>query len=185
MSIDLFSQEQRIVRRVEQPDFPNCDLHEDNAPLMLYMLKTEAGFQTVASYVYSPNSGQPQRVLHELADNALNWRDIPTEYSEAALQSFVEGFFALETIINVVRPPHVYDLTQAAKNANQFLLETGEMADVELSESFDNWTNEHIRTYGTIANAASKPETARRTNVRLMGAHIAYLLQRNLLDAAA
>ena len=98
MSSEILSPKRTIVKITEQPDFPQEDLHYDNAVMLAFMLSYSAGLDAYAQHI-----GPRQRYIYTIANRALVQMGADTQATPAGLSSFSHGFATLETITDIVR----------------------------------------------------------------------------------
>lgn len=189
-----------LIRLELQPDFPNEDLTDNNASMLAYQLQSEAGL-----LAQSEQLQQHQRYVHLIADRALKFLGIKTDYAEEELFSFSHGFASFETISDVVRPPHVYDMHLARQRVEQLFVDTRDFFDIEIEEfnrAMDEGRDpqppsrdrpapelelanrhgilpEHFpNTYDVIVGIGeARHETTSQLQIRTAGAQLAYSLQ--------
>lgn len=183
-----------------QPDFPEVDLTENNAQLLSFQLRQETGIDGHVQQLQ-----HHQRQIHLISNRALNMLGIKTRFAEEELYSFSHGFATFETISDMVHPPRVYNIQQAAGKVAQMFVDTRDFFEIELEElnaavsegrdiipvQRDKFAPElelanhqgvlseqFPNTYGVIVGVgASRAETMAQLHTRTAGAILAYLLQ--------
>lgn len=156
-----------------QPNFPNEDLDETNAELIGYFLRHEHSDASYADFLRSS-----LRMLHITGHQALQIVGIEVDYSEKEYNAFCAGFAALEYTSLLVNPRQ-YDGTLAVANTKELLIDTGELADLEIADRYSAWMTSHPTTHEVITKVgAEHGETMKQLHARGIGAQLACELQR-------
>jgi hypothetical protein len=163
-----------------QSNFPASDLTDANAEVLPYVLGDKSGINSHAKYLRDY-----QQPLYSVAYSALRFSDKPADYSTDEYRAFTRGFATFEAIASVVRPVAIYDTAHAALIAQWNLMQYGSFADVELARRSKNWPDERPNVHDVvIIMGERRGETIKQLHARVIGAQIAFELQRPLLDAA-
>lgn len=206
MSELILPKKRRIIKLELQPQFPAVDLNEDNAQSIKHILSNEGGLDT-----YSDTLQHEQRYIHMVADQALKIIGIKTRFEQTELAAFSHGFASFETINDMVHPPRLYDIDTARKQVANLFVDTRDSLDIEIEElllpygdskntvinrdkfapefeladSQKEWEQSYPNTYEVIIEIGEKrDENMRQLHARTAGAHLAYKLQQQNLDAA-
>lgn len=164
-----------------QPDFPGCDLTENNATYIKNLLAREPSLEAHAAHLQTM-----QRPIHDLATWALRSQHREVDYSPAELQAFSRGFTDFEVIADLVTPPAVYDTAHAASRTRQLLVDNEAIADFEVGGRIAVWPEQRPNTYDTIVSLGTlRDESMKQLHARIAGAVIAFELQRPALDVAS
>ncbi|HEY8992665.1 MAG TPA: hypothetical protein VIM37_02335 [Candidatus Microsaccharimonas sp.] len=167
-----------IIVLEQQPDFPGEDLSENNADMLRYYLRSEGGLDTEVARLY-----EHQRVLFEMARLTLWLRNIEIDDAPKDYQSFTHGFASYELIQSVVTGT-TYDTARAAQRANKYLI-TNQAPEIDAAQRSAAWPFERPNLYGAIATSGeARGETMKQLHARVVGAQLAFELQRPQLDAA-
>lgn len=163
-----------------QPDFPASDLTDTNAELLPHLLNDNPGIESQARHLQNY-----QHALYKTAYNALRFSDYPADDSLQEYQAFTRGFATFEAISSVIRPAFVYDTSYASFKVQLSLIEPGAFVDVELAKRYKAWPEERPRIYDVVTKVGAKQgETFNQIRSRIIGAQIAFELQRPILDVA-
>lgn len=194
---------EKIVKLERQDEFPQTDLTEDNADMLKFHLRSEHGLIAQGNHL-RPYQGY----LHLIADYALKMSGVKTRYSEDELVAFSHGFASFETINLMVHSPRLYNIHTAQKKVRQLLLppeldpfelEVAELLgtsdeldaqsvmfipEIELAERHSGWQQKLPNTFDVIVDLGEKrSETMEQIHARTAGAHMAYQLATEDLDA--
>lgn len=201
---ELYIPKKTVATLQHQFEFPLFDLTDSNADMLKYVLSHDDGTSAHGEYL------QPhQTYIHLIADYALKLCNVKTRYSEDELAAFSQGFASFEAINIMVHPPRIYNITTAQKkvrrllmapNIDPFELEAAELLgtadtylpeetvfipEVELAERQGEWQQKLPNTFDVIVNLGERRhETMEQIHARTAGAHIAYQLATEELDAA-
>jgi hypothetical protein len=201
---ELFLPKNTLIKLDEQPEFPRTDLNENNTEMLKHVLHSHEGLIAQGNHL-RPYQGY----IHMIADFALKASGIKTRYAEDELQAFSQGFATFETIHIAVHPPQVYDIAIARKKVQKIFMppaldpldiELAEMTgtpgpvfpegtvfspELELAERHGRWTTQLPNTFDVIVSLGERQrETMEQIHARTAGAHIAYQLATEDLDAA-
>lgn len=193
-----------VVKLEQQPEFPRTDLNSNNTDMLKYILAESSGLESQSEHLI-PYQGY----IHQIADYALKMSGVNTRYSEDELAAFSRGFASFETINLMVHPPRLYDIQTAQRKVRQlflppehdpFELEAAELLgtadtyqpqataffpEIELAERQNQWHEKLPNTLDVIVDLGEKRhETMEQIHARAAGAHIAYQLASEELDAA-
>lgn len=164
-----------------QPDFPGCDLTENNATYIKNLLTHEPGLEAHAEQLQAM-----QRPIHHLATWALRTQHVQIDYSPAEYKAFSRGFTDFEIISDLVTPPVAYDTAHAASRAQRLFIDNEAIADFEIGGRIAVWPEQRPNTYDTIvALGTLRDESMKQLHARIAGAVIAFELQRPALDVAS
>lgn len=201
---ELFIPKKNIAKLEHQPEFPLSDLTGNNTDMLKYVLGSDQGLAAQGDHL------KPyQRYIHLIADYALKMSGVKTRYSEDELTAFSHGFASFETINSMVHPPRIYNMNIAQKKVRQLLLppeldpfelEVSELLgtsdsylpqtvvftpELELAERQNDWQQKLPNAFDVIVDLGEKrQETMKQIHARTAGAHIAYQLATEDLDAA-
>lgn len=201
---EFYIPNKHIAKLEQQPEFPQSDLTIENADMLKYVLRSSHGLVAQGEHL-QPHQGY----IHLIANYALKLSGIKTRYSEDELAAFSHGFAAFETINMMVHPPHIYDIRLAQKKVRQLLLppeldlfelEVAELLgtsddyavqeplfipELEIAERQNVWQENLPNAFDVIVDLGEKRrETMKQIHARTAGAHIAYELASEDLDAA-
>jgi hypothetical protein len=178
MSLLYLPNRGELIRPAVQPDYPDCDLTDQNAAYMHYYLTSEAGVRARSAEIRTD-----QEALFTLAALSFQLLDTPIDESHDGQSAFSDGFVAEETVIDLVRPVQTFNLPLACRNAPAlFVVPTAEF---DMISGFSQWPGERPVTYATIANLGPDTEPPARTRSRLIGAYVAHNLARRQLELDA
>lgn len=205
---ELYIPKPRSVIKLEmQPDFPNEDLNQSNTSMLKHIIGKEAGVATEAERLQVD-----QRYVHLIADQALKVMGIKTRYAEEELYAFSHGFASFETINDMVHPPRLYNMQAAQTQVQRLFVDcresferemeelltfNGEMPiaaqstrdlanpELALADRHTAWVHDYPNTHDVIVELGEqRDETMPQIHARTAGAHLAYTLQHQELDAA-
>lgn len=201
---ELITPKRHVVKLDHQPAFPQTDLTESNTDMLKFILASSKGMEAQGEHL-KPYQGY----IHLIADYALKLSGIKTRYSEDELVAFSQGFASFETINMMVHPPRLYDTQIAQQKVRKlfvppeldpFELEVAELLgttdsyqpepiifapELELAERQSDWSQNLPNTFDVVVNLGEKRrETMEQIHARTAGAHIAYQLATEDLDAA-
>lgn len=201
---ELYIPTRHVIKLGLQHEFPKIDLSDDNTKVFKTILTSEEGIEAQGKYL-EPFQGY----IHLIADYALKMSGIKTRYSEDELTAFSQGFASFETINALVHPPRIYDIQTAQKKVRklfippqldpfdlqiaQFLeapdepVTTGAVfiPEIELAERQATLPQKLPNTFDVIVELGEvNNETMPQIHARTAGAHIAYQLATEDLDAA-
>jgi hypothetical protein len=158
-----------------QPDFPASDLSEQNAEVLPYILDDASGVEAHAQVLQDH-----QRAAYDMAYRVLRMGDRLTRYTQRDYQAYTRGFAAFEAIASIVRPVTEYDTSYAANKLAKLILSPARML-----ASAQSWPSIRPNTHDAVTTIGlRRGETLSELRARSLGAHLAFELQRPLLDAA-
>lgn len=159
-----------------QPDFPNEDLDDENVPFVEHNILTQP---ESGAYVNTLSTGPNSMVyVYRQAHCALRMCGIDAEYTKASYQSFLGGFADFEQMSLLVRP-RPYDGKTAVRRTKELLVDTGDLAEVVMSDGLAKWKHQLPNAYGVIINHGDKAgESMKEIQARTAGAYVACVLQR-------
>lgn len=158
-----------LIHLEPQPDFPIGDLTPNNSNVLPFILETEAGIVTRRA------ANNPNYHLFDIVHNALIKNDRDSEKNPDTLKALMDGFYAFETMTDLVRGPHLYDIQTAAAQAGRFLTLRSGISENELGRSRESFRTLSPRAFRIIANLGDR--SLAMTNIRTMGAATARQLQ--------
>lgn len=164
-----------LVKPIEQPGFPLCDLLEDNLDILSEYLFSEPGIEARASLLR-----QNHQLVYYVANQALNvlFASHKAEPTTDQYLAFAHGFATSEAITMAVRPPRADNVRLAARQTLQLLIAPGEMVDMELADWHDEWAERRPNTYLAIVRSGERRhETMDQLQTRLFAAHLALQMQ--------
>lgn len=163
-----------------QPDFPAEDLSENNADILgIHYLRHTMGLEQEAERLF-----EHQRALFELARFSLWLRDVQVEDAPSEYRSFTHGFASYELIQTLVTGA-AYNTGLAVMRADLHLINSNNAPIVEIAERNVLWPFERPYLYQAItAGGEARAETPSQLHARVIGAQLAFELQRPLFDAA-
>lgn len=201
---ELYTPPHHIATLKHQPEFPHTDLTEDNAEMLKHVLQSSAGMIAQGEHL-KPYQGY----IHLIADYALRLSGVKTRYSEDELVAFSHGFASFETINLMVHPPVIYNTHHAQRKVRQLLLppeldpfelevaellgttdsyitpETMFIPEIEIAERQQAWQEKLPHTFDVVVELGERRhETMEQIHARTAGAHIAFQLASEELDAA-
>jgi len=164
-----------------QPDFPGEDLSAQNADMLgLHYLRETAGLEGETERLFDH-----QRALFELAQLALWVRGVKIDDAPKEYHSFTGGFAAYELVQTLVTGA-AYNTDLAVMRADLHLINSNTAAFVGIAERNALWPLERPNLYQAITSAGeAREETEHQLEARVIGAQLAFELQRPLFDVAA
>ncbi len=155
-----------------QPDFPNEDLCDSNAPLVEYYLRERPSDISHAEYL-----GNSLIMVHHTGHYALRLCGIDVDYSEQEYLAFSRGFAAFEYMSLLVNPRQ-YNGSLAVRNTSELLVDAGDLADLELANRRKVWPAMYPNAFGVIASVgSSRGQTMKQLHAATLGAQVACELQ--------
>ncbi|HEY8886437.1 MAG TPA: hypothetical protein VIM31_02995 [Candidatus Microsaccharimonas sp.] len=176
----IIPQVQPVIVLEAQPDFPGEDLSTSNAEMMgTYYLRHTEGLDGEAERLF-----EHQRALFELAQLALWLRNIRIDDAPKEYRSFTQGFAAYELVQSLVTGA-AYNTGLAVMRADLHLINSNNAPFAEVAERTVLWPFERPNLYQAITTAGeARAETESQLHSRVIGAQLAFELQRPLFDAA-
>jgi len=170
----------KLIVLETQPDFPAEDLSEQNADILgLHYLQHTVGLEGEAERLF-----EHQRAMFELAQLALWVRNIRIDDAPREYRSFTQGFAAYELVQSLVTGA-AYNTELAVMRADLHLINSNNPPFAEIAERSVFWPFERPNLYQAISTAGeARAESEAQLHARMIGAQIAFELQRPLFDAA-
>lgn len=171
----------KLIVLEAQPDFPAEDLSAHNADMLgMYYLRHTIGLETEAERLFDH-----QRALFEVAQLSLWLRNIIIDDAPKEYRSFTHGFAAYELVQALVTGA-AYNTGLAVMRADLHLINSNNASFVEIAERSVFWPFERPNLYQAITiSGKAREETETQLQARVIGAQLAFELQRPLFDAAA
>jgi hypothetical protein len=170
----------KLIVLETQPDFPGQDLSSNNAEILgTYYLRHIIGLEAEAERLF-----EHQRALFEVAQLSLWMRNIVIDNAPKEYRSFTGGFAAYE-LVQAMVTGLAYDTDLAVMQADLRLINSTNAPFVEIAERSVLWPFERPNLYQAIsASGEARSENEAQLQARVIGAQMAFELQRPLFDAA-
>jgi len=164
-----------------QPDFPGEDLSAQNADMLgLHYLRETAGLDAETDRLFDH-----QRALFELAQLALWVRGVKIADAPKEYRSFTAGFATYELVQTLVTGA-AYNTDLAVMRADLHLVNSNTAPFAEIAERNALWHLERPNLHQAITSAGeAREETTHQLEARVIGAQLAFELQRPIFDVAA
>lgn len=164
MSIESSS----VIRFEPQPDFPNEDIHKNNAALAEYYLQVHSESE---AYTYAHR--ETLQLLHSVGNSALTEAGIMPGNTRAEYQAFCHGFTTMDYLATLVDSRPFTQLHHGAA-IQHFFMQHDQFADYELNRRRQAWLDDHENTVDILVGISERRgESAKQFVARAIGAQVA------------
>jgi hypothetical protein len=158
-----------------QPDFPASDLTANNANVLPFILDEGSGVEAHARLLQDHQHG-----VYDIAHRILVMSELPASHSLIEYQAYTRGFATFEAMSSIVHPVMEYNTSYAAAKLAKLTLRP-----LLLLDKAQSWPDERPNTHSAVMKVGvRRGETHNELRARSLGAHLAFELQRPLLDVA-